>query len=90
MLNLFDLLMWLHELYHFRLSGIKPTRPFIERKLTSFTFGWVYYGLNKPMIMHFATKSLLDIRVDITQAFIHRGSILGECKGGIHAYSCQN
>ena len=82
--------MRLHELCHFRLSDIKPPRPLTEWKLTSLLFGWLYYGLNKPMTMYFVTESLLDIRVDIIQVFVHRGSVLGECKGGIHAYSCQN
>ena len=40
--------------------------------------------------MYFVTESLLDIRVDIIQVVVHRGSVLGEWKGGIHAYSCQN
>ena len=51
----------------------------------SFTCGLLYYGLNTPMTMYFVTELLLDIR-DI----VHHGGILVECKGGIHAYLCQN
>ena len=77
--------MWLYELCNFRLSNIKSSLPFIEGKLLSFTCGLSYYGLNTPMTMYFVTELLLDIR-DI----VHHGGVLVECKGGIHAYLCQN